>query len=131
MGTEITDSMAMGMVALSAMETNAARLSETAARLLMEHADRLPNLLGIRAESTETKAQLTLQARTVEDGELWARSLGVDLVVTTEAANEGAGTVVQRSAAEFDVEGVRVRLASCEWLTAAQQAERAAVAVAA
>jgi hypothetical protein len=131
MGTHITDSMTTGMQALAAMETNAAQLSEVAARLLTEHADRLPALLAVRAEATETGAQLAVQARSVEDAQLWAQALGVVLAVTAEDANEGTGTVIERAASEFPVDGVKVRLVACQWHTADEWAARTAQAVAA
>jgi hypothetical protein len=131
MGTQTTDSMTKGMQALVAMETNAAHLSEVAVRLLTEHAATLPELLAVRAEASQERPQLTLQALTVDDARLWADALGVAVSVTVEDANEGTGTLIERSAVEFPVDGVMVRLSSCQWHTAEQWADRIAEAVAA
>lgn len=131
MGTQTTHTMTLGMTALVAMETHAAHLSEVATRLLTEHADKLPPLLAVRAEATQERPQLTLQTLTADDARLWADALGVALAVTAEDAGEGNGTVKERAVAGFISDGVSVRLASCQWHTADQWADRIATAVAA
>lgn len=129
MGTQTTDSMAKGLQALAAMETHAAHLSEVAARLLTAHADRLPELLAVRAEATQDRSYLALQPRTVEDARLWARALGVDVTVTVN--DGGEDTLIERAATEFTFDGVLVRLASCQFYSVDEWAEHIAEAVAA
>ncbi|MFE7272996.1 hypothetical protein [Streptomyces sp. NPDC057623] len=129
MTTETTDSITKGMQALAAMETHAAHLSEVAARLLTEHSGGLPELLAVRAEATQDRPHLALQPLDADDAQLWARALNVDVTVRIE--DGGENTIVERATAEFTVDGVTVRIGSCQWYSAKQWAERIAEAVAA
>lgn len=128
MGTQTTDSMTKAMVALAAMETHAAHLSEVAVRLLSEHAGGLPELLAVRAEATDARVHLALQPRTVEDARLWAAALGVDVAVSVEDCGEDR--IGERAAVEFVFDGVLVRLASYQSYSADEWADRIAEAVA-
>ena len=131
MGTQTTDSVTTGMKALVAMETHAAQLSAVTTRLLTEYAEGLPQLLAVHPEANPSSARLSLQPRTAEDARQWAAALDVPLTVSAEDAGEGTGTMVERAAAEFTVDGVAVRLGSCQWHTADEWAARTARAVAA
>lgn len=129
MTTETTDSMTQGMLALAAMETHAAHLSEVAARLLTEHASALPELLAVRAEVKDSGPFLALQPKDADDAQLWAHALGVDVSLAVE--DGGENRVVERAVVEFAVDGVSVRIGSYQWYSADQWAERIAEAVAA
>jgi hypothetical protein len=126
--TQITDSMSMAVAALDAMDNHAALVREVAARLLSEHASGLPKLIEVRPFAGCGGPRLELQPRTNADAAAWAQALGVAL---TEDVVETRGGRRLHVSGELLVDGVRVRLGSCQSFSSAAWAARTAEAVAA
>lgn len=127
MGTQITDSI--GMQALAAMETHAAHLSKVAERLLAEHAEHLPELIAVRPMPTDKGARLELQPRTNQGATQWANALGMTPEETFVEDREG--WYQWHVSGDTVVDGVRVHVGACEWVSSEARAARTTKAVSA
>lgn len=117
MNAQITDSMSMAVAALDVMKDNALRVHEVAMRLLTEHADGLPKLIGVRPDAGATGPRLELQPRTNAEAALWAEALGISLAESF--VNDRDGWRQWHMGGAVDVDGVRVHVGACEWVPSA------------
>ncbi|WP_338683826.1 hypothetical protein QD712_25505 [Streptomyces acidiscabies] len=118
-------SLDLGLAAMAAMDENAARVREVATRLLEEHAGGLPELLAVRLEGSSWRAHISLQPHTEAGVRAWAEALGApEPTVDFAEPVDGFGKV--NSSTEFVVDGVDVRIGTCEWLSLSEWAARVA-----
>jgi len=106
--------MSQALTALDAMDADAPRVREVVARLLAEHAEELPKLIGVRVYAGCGGPRVEFQPRTNADAEVWAQALGLTLSESFHPDRDGwqqwhmGGDVI--------VDGVRVHVGACEWV---------------
>jgi hypothetical protein len=109
--------MSMAVTALDTMNDNAVRVREVAMRLLAEHSDGLPKLIGVRPYADPYGPRLELQPRTNADAAVWAQALGVTL--SESFAGDRDGWRQRHMSGHVVVDGVRVHVGACEWVPSA------------
>jgi hypothetical protein len=127
--TEPSQTIVLQAAALDAMSAGAERIRQALPQLLAQ-ADTLPGLIAVHLETNHPSwdaPRIRLQAATPVDAEVWAAHFGV--VLTTEDGRSSWADEFERHAsAEFERDGVHVRLGACQFYTASQWAELHATA---
>ncbi|MEW2633441.1 hypothetical protein AB0903_17735 [Streptomyces sp. NPDC048389] len=122
--TEPSRTSTLQAAALDAMSKGAERIRQVLPQLLAQ-ADTLPGLIDVRLETNHPSwnaPYVRLQPATVTDAEVWAAHFGV--VLTTEDGRTSWTDEFERHvSADFERDGVHIRIGACQFYTASQWAE--------
>ncbi|WP_405956080.1 hypothetical protein [Streptomyces phaeochromogenes] len=118
MTTQTTDPITMALRSLAKVDERVAQVRAVVTRLVNDHGSNLPAPIAVRVEASTSRAHVGVQLSTKADTRLWAEALDVGL---TESENplDDLGHY-EHLIAEFEVDGVEVRIASATWVPAAR-----------